>query len=205
MYRILIAEDDDNLRHALKDYFCNKGFKVHDADNGDKAIMLADTEEFDIAILDVMMPGTDGFKVCEHIRKTLDIPIIFLTARTAEEDQLHGFEVSAGTGCLEFWIQINGSYVVLSAPVETGVYYEAVGAYNGRTAVLYLNGEAVARKSCTGAIGYPATEGAHSFRIGADITADGGAEACFDGKITYAKAYGFGVTAKQVAKLYEAE
>ena len=95
MYRILIAEDDDNLRHALEDYFCNKGFKVHDADNGDKAIMLADTEEFDIAILDVMMPGTDGFKVCEHIRKTSDIPIIFLTARTAEEDQLHGFEVSA--------------------------------------------------------------------------------------------------------------
>ena len=117
----------------------------------------------------------------------------------------YGFEVSAATGCLEFWIQINGSYVVLSAPVETGVYYEAVGAYNGRTAVLYLNGEAVARKSCTGAIGYPATEGAHSFRIGADITADGGAEACFDGKITYARAYGFGVTAKQVAKLYEAE
>lgn len=95
MYRILIAEDDDNLRHALEDYFCNKDFKVHDADNGYKAIMLADTEEFDIAILDVMMPGTDGFKVCEHIRKTSDIPIIFLTARTAEEDQLHGFEVSA--------------------------------------------------------------------------------------------------------------
>ena len=69
MYRILIAEDDDNLRHALEDYFCNKGFKVHDADNGDKAIMLADTEEFDIAILDVMMPGTDGFKVCEHIQQ----------------------------------------------------------------------------------------------------------------------------------------
>ena len=117
----------------------------------------------------------------------------------------YGFELNAGTNCVEFWIQINGNYVVLSAPVETGVYYEAVGAYNGRTAVLYLNGEAVVRKSCTGPITYPATEGAHSFRIGADITGDGGAEAHFDGKITYAKMYGFGVTAKQVAKLYEAE
>ena len=95
MYRILIAEDDDNLRCALRDYFCNKGFYVHDADNGVKAMKLADTEEFDIAILDVMMPEADGFKVCEYIRKTSDVPVIFLTARIAEEDQLHGFEVSA--------------------------------------------------------------------------------------------------------------
>ena len=95
MYRILIAEDDDNLRCALKDYFCNKGFYVHDADNGAKAMKIADSEEFDIAILDVMMPEADGFKVCEHIRKTSDVPVVFLTARTAEEDQLHGFEVSA--------------------------------------------------------------------------------------------------------------
>ena len=95
MYRILIAEDDDNLRCALRDYFCNKGFYVHDADSGVKAMKVADTQEFDIAILDVMMPEADGFTVCEHIRKTSDVPVIFLTARTAEEDQLHGFEVSA--------------------------------------------------------------------------------------------------------------
>ena len=95
MYRILIAEDDDNLRCALRDYFCNKGFYVHDADNGVKAMKIADSEEFDIAILDVMMPEADGFKVCEYIRKTSDVPVIFLTARIAEEDQLHGFEVSA--------------------------------------------------------------------------------------------------------------
>lgn len=115
----------------------------------------------------------------------------------------YGFELNAGTNSVEFWIMVNGNYVILSAPVEKGVYYEAVGAYNGRTAVLYLNGEAVARKSCTGSITYPSASGAHSFRIGADIASDGGAEACFDGKITYARAYGFGVTAKQVAKLYE--
>ena len=95
MYRILIAEDDDNLRCALRDYFCNKGFYVHDADNGAKAMQIADSEEFDIAILDVMMPEADGFKVCEHIRKSSEVPVIFLTARIAEEDQLHGFEVSA--------------------------------------------------------------------------------------------------------------
>jgi DNA-binding response OmpR family regulator len=95
MYRILIAEDDDNLRCALRDYFCNKGFNVHDADNGAKAMKIVDSEEFDIAILDVMMPEADGFKVCEYIRKTSDVPVIFLTARIAEEDQLHGFEVSA--------------------------------------------------------------------------------------------------------------
>jgi len=95
MYRLLIAEDEDNLRCALRDYFCSKGFYVHDADNGVKAMKLADTEEFDIAILDVMMPEADGFKVCEYIRKTSDVPVIFLTARIAEEDQLHGFEVSA--------------------------------------------------------------------------------------------------------------
>lgn len=117
----------------------------------------------------------------------------------------YGFEVNAGTNSLEFWIHVNGSYQVLSAPIKTGEYYEAIGAYNGRNATLYLNGECVATVSCSGPITYPATTGAHAFRIGADITADGAAEACFDGKITHARLYGFGVTGKQAEKLFEVE
>ena len=95
MYRILIAEDEDNLRAALTDYFTSRGHKVYPAENGVTAINIIDNEEIDIAVLDVMMPGADGFKVCEHLRRNSDIPVIFLTARTAEEDQLHGFELRA--------------------------------------------------------------------------------------------------------------
>jgi hypothetical protein len=117
----------------------------------------------------------------------------------------YGFELNGANKTLEFWMQVNGTYQIVSAPIETGVYYDAVAAYNGRSIVLYLNGEAVARAACSGPITYPTTEGAHSFRIGADITGNGGAEAHFDGKITHAKLYGFGVTAKQVAKMLETE
>ena len=116
----------------------------------------------------------------------------------------YGFEINAATESLEFWIQINGTYQIVSAPIETGTYYDAVAAYDGRMIVLYLNGESVARTTCTGPITYPPVTGAHSFRIGADITADGGAEACFDGKITHARVYNFGVTTTQVENLYDA-
>jgi len=95
MFRLLIAEDETILRDVVSDYFGKKGYSVTAAADGTAAIGLIRRHDFDIAILDVMMPGADGFQVCRELRQKSDIPVIFLTARIAEEDQLRGFQVKA--------------------------------------------------------------------------------------------------------------
>lgn len=95
MYTLLIAEDEDKLRFIIKEYFVKQGFLVLEAENGAQALQLAEEREPDIVLLDVMMPEMDGFSVCKAIRRKKDTPILFLTARTAEEDQLRGFQLKA--------------------------------------------------------------------------------------------------------------
>lgn len=94
-YRILIAEDENNLRAVLCDYFRSQGDEPIPAANGAVALELAQQEVFDGVLLDIMMPGLDGFSVCRALRKTSDVPIIFLTALSDEEDKLHGYELGA--------------------------------------------------------------------------------------------------------------
>ncbi|MBQ9179482.1 MAG: response regulator transcription factor [Firmicutes bacterium] len=93
MYRVLVAEDEPKLRRVLKEFFERHGYEVFDAPDGEVAIEMAESVIIDAAILDVMMPKFDGFEVCRALRKVSDAPVIFLTARTAEEDQLRGFEL----------------------------------------------------------------------------------------------------------------
>ncbi len=93
MYRVLVAEDEPKLRRVLKEFFERHGYEVFDAPDGEVAIETAESVIIDAAILDVMMPKLDGFEVCRALRKVSDAPVIFLTARTAEEDQLRGFEL----------------------------------------------------------------------------------------------------------------
>ena len=93
MYRVLVAEDEPKLRRVLKEFFERHGYEVFDASDGEVAIEMAESVIIDADILDVMMPKFDGFEVCRALRKVSDAPVIFLTARTAEEDQLRGFEL----------------------------------------------------------------------------------------------------------------
>ena len=95
VYTLLIAEDEDKLRFIIKEYFVKQGFLVLEAENGTQALKLAEEQELDIVLLDIMMPEMDGFSVCKAIRRKKDTPVIFLTARTAEEDQLRGFQLKA--------------------------------------------------------------------------------------------------------------
>ena len=90
--RILIVDDELRVRDTIKKYAKFEGFEVVEASNGLKAIELLKTYSFDIIIMDVMMPELDGFSACKEIRKTSDIPIIFLSARGEEYDRIHGFE-----------------------------------------------------------------------------------------------------------------
>lgn len=94
-YRILIVEDEEKLRNILKDYFVSKQDKAFTAENGLKALELIAENEFDAVLLDIMMPGLDGFSVCRALRKDSDVPIIFLTALSDEDDKLYGYELGA--------------------------------------------------------------------------------------------------------------
>ena len=92
---ILIVEDEDRMRKLIGDYLKIEGFNVIEARNGNEALSEFNTHKVDLIILDVMMPGLDGFTVCKTIRRNSDVPIIFLTAKGEEEDKLTGFELGA--------------------------------------------------------------------------------------------------------------
>lgn len=94
-YRILIAEDEDRLRDVLCDYFKSRGDHPVPAADGIKALELAQKEDFDGVLLDIMMPQLDGFSVCRSLRKKSNVPIIFLTALSDEDDKLFGYQLGA--------------------------------------------------------------------------------------------------------------
>ena len=93
--RILIVEDEPHLREVLCDYFRSKGDCPAEAADGLQALELIAQTDFDAILLDIMMPGLDGFAVCRAVRRRKDTPILFLTALSDEEDKLYGYELGA--------------------------------------------------------------------------------------------------------------
>lgn len=93
--KILIVEDEAKLREILCDYFSSKGELPVEASNGIEALALIYENEFDAVLLDIMMPELDGLSVCRAVRRANDVPIIFLTALSDEEDKLLGYELGA--------------------------------------------------------------------------------------------------------------
>ncbi|MBX3254849.1 MAG: response regulator transcription factor [Chitinophagaceae bacterium] len=94
--KVLLAEDDLSLGYVIKDNLEQEGYQVILCPDGEQALHSLQKEEFDIVLLDVMMPNKDGFAVAKKIRQKSDvIPILFITARSLEEDKLKGF-VSGG-------------------------------------------------------------------------------------------------------------
>lgn len=99
--RILLVEDDDKICDIVIEYFQTKSngqLEVIGAGTGEEGLELIQNGNFDIVLLDVMLPGIDGFTMCRRIRKTIDVPIIFLTAKVREEDRLYGYEI----GCDDY-------------------------------------------------------------------------------------------------------
>ena len=94
-YKVLLAEDERNLRNIVKTALSQNGFEVDTANNGEEAIMEVNKNVYDIIILDIMMPKTDGIEVCKYIRTKYDVPVIFLTALNQEKDIVNGYEVGA--------------------------------------------------------------------------------------------------------------
>lgn len=93
MSRILIVDDEANIRDLIKKYAKFENYEVDEATNGIEAIEKVDNNQYDIIIMDVMMPELDGFSAIKEIRKKYDIPTIVLSARGEEYDRLHGFDL----------------------------------------------------------------------------------------------------------------
>ncbi len=95
MYKILIADDEEKIRALIRKYAEFEGHTVTEAANGMEAVRLCSEQDFDIVVMDVMMPELDGFSASREIRKHSDTPILMLSARGEEYDRISGFEFGA--------------------------------------------------------------------------------------------------------------
>jgi DNA-binding response OmpR family regulator len=93
MAKILIVDDEDKIRNVVREYADFEGYEVEEARDGMEAVDICKTKDFDIIIMDIMMPRLDGFSASKEIRKKKQIPIIMLSARGEEYDKLFGFEI----------------------------------------------------------------------------------------------------------------
>jgi two-component system alkaline phosphatase synthesis response regulator PhoP len=96
MTRILIAEDEPGIAFSLKADFVSEGYEVDVATTGDEALRMGRSDQFDVILLDVMLPGSDGFEICRTLRRSgVRTPIIMLTAKAQEAEKILGLELGA--------------------------------------------------------------------------------------------------------------
>ncbi len=93
MYKLLVVDDEMRIRDIIRKYAEFEGHTVDEAADGMDAVQLAKSKEYDLIIMDIMMPELDGFSACREIRKTSKVPIIMLSARGEEYDRINGFEL----------------------------------------------------------------------------------------------------------------
>ena len=93
MPRLLVVDDESKIREVIREYSEFNGFEVTEAEDGMSAVGLVKLNDYDLIIMDVMMPKLDGFSACKEIKKIKDIPVIMLSARGEEYDKLFGFEL----------------------------------------------------------------------------------------------------------------
>jgi len=92
--KILVVDDETRMRKLVKDFLIKKNFDVYEAEDGEKALdLFFEKNNIDLVILDVMMPKMDGWQVCREIRQYSKVPIVMLTAKSDEKDELTGFEL----------------------------------------------------------------------------------------------------------------
>lgn len=95
VHRILVVDDEERIRRLLKMYLEKEGYHIEEAEDGEQALKLASGYDFDLILLDVMLPGMDGIEVCSRLRQIKGTPVIMLTAKGEEMNRVQGFEVGA--------------------------------------------------------------------------------------------------------------
>ena len=93
MYNLLIVDDEQKIREIIAKYAKFEGYTTEEASDGMTAVEMLREKDYDLVVLDVMLPDLDGFSVCRELRKTSRTPVIMLSARGEEYDRIHGFEV----------------------------------------------------------------------------------------------------------------
>lgn len=93
MSKILVVDDESKIREVIREYAEFEGHTVDEAEEGMQAISLVKENDYDLIVLDIMMPKLDGYSTCKEIKKLKDIPVIMLSARSEEYDKLFGFEL----------------------------------------------------------------------------------------------------------------
>ena len=92
--KILVVDDESRMRKLVHDFLAKKNYEVLEAENGEEAVdLFFEQKDIDLILLDVMMPKMDGWQVCREIRQYSKVPIIMLTAKSDEQDELKGFEL----------------------------------------------------------------------------------------------------------------
>ncbi len=136
--KIIVADDEALLRELVRDYLKKSGYEVLDADDGDTAIKLFEQNpDTALIILDVMMPEMDGWAACRKIREKSDVPVIMLTARSEEFDQILGFEAGA-----DDYVTKPFSPAVLQKRVEAILRRQGADKLNAPARRLVINAEA---------------------------------------------------------------
>ena len=95
MYKILVVDDEPKIREVIKEYGEFSGYEITEADDGITAVGLCKLNDYDLIIMDIMMPKLDGFSACKEIKKIKDIPVIMLSAKSEETDKVIGLNIGA--------------------------------------------------------------------------------------------------------------
>ncbi len=128
MFRILLVEDDKKIREGIEDFFKTKNdIELRVAIDGNQGMDMLYENSFDLVLLDIMLPGVDGFTLCRELRRQSDAPIIFLTARGREEDILYGYDL----GCDDYIVK----------PFSLATLYAKVNALLNRSKGMVLGKE----------------------------------------------------------------
>ena len=140
---ILIVDDESRMRKLIKDFLIAKGYDILEAEDGEKALKVFEENEskIELILLDVMMPKLDGWSVLRQIRQTSKVPIIMLTARGEEQDELFGFELG-----VDEYISKPFSPKILVARVEA--ILKRTQGRNKRNKRLWWNRNRQRRKNC---------------------------------------------------------
>ena len=137
MSRILIIEDEEAIADLEKDYLELSGFEVKISNTGDEGLQTALREEFDLIVLDLMLPGLDGFEVCKKIREEKNIPIIMVSAKKEDIDKIRGL----GMGADDYMTKpFSPSELVARVKAHLARYDRLVGSSNKNNDVIEIRG-----------------------------------------------------------------
>ncbi|MBD2846797.1 response regulator transcription factor [Paenibacillus sp. IB182496] len=137
MKKILIIEDETSIAELERDYLEIHGFQVELADSGEQGLELALARDFDLIVLDLMLPQVDGFEICRQIRQTKDIPVLMVTARKEEIDKIRGL----GLGADDYMTKpFSPGELVARVKAHLSRYERLLGARDGRSEQIRVRG-----------------------------------------------------------------